>query len=178
MVNVTDSMSWQSYQPYEAFSLTAGSGQPRVRGCEDGMQVSSARFVSVLEWTAVAVVLATLAALGSIAAREIRTLNAVTPVIAGETLQDPPVPAGIPSRAVSVPMLQLGDDLMVRVGEGLDTVTLRLGGAAETRPQAVERAPNGERLTRFYEYAGARVVLVFEPFERKGEPRIAAIYLQ
>ena len=26
--------------------------------------------------------------------------------------------------------------------------------------------------------AGARFVLVFEPFEEKGEPRIAAIYLQ
>jgi len=142
------------------------------------MQATSARFVSVLEWTAAAVVLAALAALGSIAAREIRTLNAVTPVIAGETLPDPAVPAGIPSRAVSVPMLLLEDGLTVRVGEGLETVALRLGGATETRPAAVERAPNGERLTRFYDYAGARFVLVFEPFERKGEPRIAAIYLQ
>ncbi len=35
----------------------------------------------------------------------------------------------------------------------------------------------GERLTRFYEYAGARFILVFEPFERNGEVRIAAIYL-
>ena len=36
--------------------------------------------------------------------------------------------------------------------------------------------PLGERLTRFYEHAGTRFVLVFEPFERKGEPKVAAIY--
>ena len=35
----------------------------------------------------------------------------------------------------------------------------------------------GERLTRFYEYGGARFILVFEPFERNGEVRLAAIYL-
>ena len=142
------------------------------------MPATRERVVSLLEWAVAAVVVATLAALGSIAAREIRTLNAVTPVIAGETLPDPTVPAGIPSRAVSVPMLLLENGLSVRVGEGLDTVALRLSGAAETRPQSVERAASGERLTRFYEYAGARFVLVFEPFERNGEPRIAAIYLQ
>ena len=141
------------------------------------MPATRERFVSVLEWAVAAVVVATLAALGSIAAREIRTLNAVTPVIAGETLPDPAVPAGIPSRAVSVPMLLLENGLTVRVGEELETVALRLSGA-ETLPQAVERAPNGERLTRFYEFGGERFVLVFEPTERKGEPRIAAIYLQ
>ena len=35
----------------------------------------------------------------------------------------------------------------------------------------------GERLTRFYEYSGSRFILVFEPFERNGEVRVAAIYL-
>jgi hypothetical protein len=33
-------------------------------------------------------------------------------------------------------------------------------------------------MTRYYEYGGTRFVLVFEPFEQKGAPRIAAIYLQ
>ena len=51
-------------------------------------------------------------------------------------------------------------------------------GRPKLRPQSVERAPNGERLTRFYEYAGTRFVLVFEPLRSEGEPRIAAIYLQ
>ena len=47
----------------------------------------------------------------------------------------------------------------------------------QIRPQSIERAPTGERLTRFYEYAGSRFIVVFEPFERNGEARIAAIYL-
>ena len=142
------------------------------------MQATRVRFVSFLEWAVAAVVLAAVAALGSIVAREIRTLDAVTPVIAGDTLPDPPGPAGVPSRAVSVPILLLGDGNIVRVGERLETVAARLAGAFEIRPHSVERAPNGERLPRFLEYAGARVVLVFEPFAAKGEPRIAAIYLQ
>ena len=43
---------------------------------------------------------------------------------------------------------------------------------------SLERGPNGERVTRFYERAGTRFVLVFEPFERNAEARVAAIYLQ
>ena len=142
------------------------------------MQAMRVRFVSFLEWGVAAVVVTAVAALGSIVAREVRTLDAVTPVIAGDALPEPPVPAGVPSRAVSVPMLLLGDGNIIRVGERLEAVAARLAGALELRPQSVERAPNGERLTRFFEYAGARFVLVFEPFEEKGEPRIAAIYLQ
>jgi hypothetical protein len=60
----------------------------------------------------------------------------------------------------------------------IDEQELEDARALDLRPQSVERAPTGERLTRFFEYAGARFVLVFEPFEEKGEPRIAAIYLQ
>ena len=142
------------------------------------MQATRMRFVSFLEWGVAAVVVTAVAALGSIVAREVRTLDAVTPVIAGDALPEPPVPAGVPSRAVSVPMLLLGDGNIIRVGERLEAVAARLAGALELRPQSVERAPNGERFTRFFEYAGARFVLVFEPFEEKGEPRIAAIYLQ
>ena len=142
------------------------------------MQATRVRFVSFLEWAVAAVVVVAIAALGSIVAREIRTLNAVTPVMAGDTLPDPPVPAGVPSRAVSVPILLLGDGNVLRVGDRFEAVAARLAGALEIRPQAAERAPNGERLTRFFEYAGARFVLVFEPFEEREEPRVAAIYLQ
>jgi hypothetical protein len=51
------------------------------------------------------------------------------------------------------------------------------GRAAESGRQEVERGTLGERLTRFYEYAGSKFIVVFEPFERGGEPRVAAIYL-
>ena len=56
-------------------------------------------------------------------------------------------------------------------------MALRLGRAAESGRQEVDRGSLGERLTRFYESSGARFVLVFEPFERNGEARVSAIYL-
>ena len=142
------------------------------------MQATRRRFVSFLEWLVAAAVVAALAAIGSIVAREIRTVNAVTPVIAGENLPDAPPAAGGPLRAVSVPMLLLSDGRAIRVGERLDSVAARLTNASEIRAEVAEAVPAGERVTRFYEYGGARFVLVFEPFEPKGEPRIAAIYLQ
>jgi hypothetical protein len=64
-------------------------------------------------------------------------------------------------------------------GRRIDTTrpVARLGRAAESGRQEIDRGSLGERLTRFYEYAGSRFILVFEPFERNGEARVAAIYL-
>lgn len=87
------------------------------------------------------------------------------------------IPASIPARAVSVPVLPFLDGKDVRIGETASVVAARLGRAAESGRQEVDRGSLGERLTRFYEYAGSRFILVFEPFERNGEPRVAAIYL-
>ena len=142
------------------------------------MEASRLRFESFIEWAVAAVFSVAMLAIGSVVVREFRTVNPVTPVIAGEVLPAPPVPAGVPSRAVSVPVLLLADGKAIRVGDTLSGVARRLGRQAEVGTPSVERAPNGERLTRFYEHAGMRFVLVFEPFEREAEPRIAAIYLQ
>jgi hypothetical protein len=87
------------------------------------------------------------------------------------------MPAAIPARAVSVPVLPFLDGKEVRVGETAAAVAARLGRAAESGRQEIDRGSLGERMTRFYEYAGSRFILVFEPFERNGEPRVAAIYL-
>jgi hypothetical protein len=87
------------------------------------------------------------------------------------------IPAAVPPRAVSVPVLPFLDGKEVRVGETVSTVATRLGRAAESGRQEIDRGSLGERLTRFYEYAGSRFILVFEPFERNGEARVAAIYL-
>jgi len=142
------------------------------------MKATRVRFESFIEWAVAAAFIVAILAAGSVAVREVRTVNAVTPVIAREARPDPPVPAGVPSRAVSVPVLLLADGKAIRVGDSLSAIALRLGRQAEVGVQSVERAPNGERLTRFYEHAGTRFVLVFEPFQRDAEPRIAAIYLQ
>lgn len=143
------------------------------------MEAARVRVTSVLEWAVAAgLILATLG-IGSVVVREFRTVAAVTRVIADEV--PAPVlaaPAGVPPRAVSVPVLILPDGLDVRVGETLTQIAGRLGRQAEVGTESVERAVNGERLTRFYEQGGTRFVLVFEPFEREAEPRVAAIYLQ
>ena len=87
------------------------------------------------------------------------------------------MPTSIPAGAVSVPVLPFRDGKDVRVGDSASDVAARLGRASESGRQEVDRGVLGERLTRFYEYAGFRFIIVFEPFERGGEPRVAAIYL-
>lgn len=141
------------------------------------MEATRVRVESVLEWALAAAFTLGALAVGSLVVREFRTVSAVTSVIAREA-PAPAAPAAVPPRAVSVPVLLLSDGKAVRVGETLSDVAARLGRQAEAGAQAVERAPNGERLTRFYEHAGSRFVLVFEPFERDAEPKVAAIYLQ
>ena len=79
-------------------------------------------------------------------------------------------PAAVPARAVSVPVLPFLDGKEIRVGETRTSSPPRLGRAAESGRQEIDRGTLGERLTRFYEYAGSRFILVFEPFERNGEP--------
>ena len=88
------------------------------------------------------------------------------------------LPAGVPTRAISVPVLLLLDGKEVRVGQSVDHVSRALGRASEVGRQLADRGALGERLTRFYDHNGTRFVLVFEPFERNGDLRVAGIYLQ
>ena len=137
-----------------------------------------ARFESLVEWAVAAAFIIAMLAVGSIVVREFRTVTAVTPVIAREPVQLSEAPAGVPSRAVSVPMLLLPGGKEVHVGDALDTIASRLGRPAVVGSDAVEHAPTGERLTRAYAHDGTEFILVFEPFEAGGEPRVAAIYLK
>jgi hypothetical protein len=142
------------------------------------MEATRRRFESLVEWVVAAAFLAAVLGVGSIVVREFRTVNAVTPVIAREPVYTSPVPEGVPSRAVSVPMLLLHGGKEVRVGDTLVAITRRFTHDAETRKEILDRAPNGERLTRFYEHEGTEFVLVFEPFEAGGALRVAGIYLK
>jgi hypothetical protein len=130
----------------------------------------------VFEWVIAAAFLLATVAVGLMILRELRPIPtaratpAARPIVAS-------VPAAVPERAVSVPVLPFLDGKEVRVGETASVVAARLGRAAESGRQEIDRGSLGERLTRFYEYSGSRFILVFEPFERNGEPRVAAIYL-
>jgi hypothetical protein len=141
------------------------------------MPGNAVRGQSLLEWALAAAFIVMVVGVGSLVVGEFRTVTAVMPVIAREASMPAP-PSAVPSRAVSVPVLLLPDGKEVRVGESLSEVAARLGREAEAGAVSVERATHGERLTRFYEHRGAHFVLVFEPFEREAEPRVAAIYLQ
>jgi hypothetical protein len=134
------------------------------------------RLAPVFEWVVAALFLVATVVVGSMILRQltpppaVRAVPAARPVIAS-------IPAAVPPRAVSVPVLPFLDGKEIRIGETVSTVAARLGRAAENGRQEVDRGSLGERLTRFYEYAGSRFILVFEPFERNGEVRVAAIYL-
>jgi hypothetical protein len=142
------------------------------------MKATRTRFESFIEWAVAAAFIAAMLGVGSIVVREFRTVKAVTPVIARETVDPSLAPVGVPSRAVSVPILLLPDGKEVRVGDSLAAVASRFGDEAQVGSQMVDRASNGERLTRFYEHAGTQFILVFEPFEAGGTQRVAAIYVQ
>lgn len=134
------------------------------------------RLGSALEWLIAAAFLLATVAVATLIVRELRT----APRAAGSLTTPAAVslPAGIPSRAISVPVLLLLDGKEVRVGQTVDHVSRVLGRSAEVGRQLADRGALGERLTRFYEHNRTRFVLVFEPFERNGELRVAGIYLQ
>ncbi len=144
----------------------------------DAIRVRSRlRLAPVLEWFVAALFLFATFAVGSMiltglrpSAAPARAVPTARPLVAS-------IPAAVPARAVSVPVLPFIDGKEVRVGETVSAVASRLGRAAEIGRQEVDRGKFGDRLTRFYEYAGSRFVLVFEPFELNGEARVAGIYL-
>jgi hypothetical protein len=140
------------------------------------MEATRVRFGSFLEWALAAAFLAAALAAGSVAYREFRTVRPVMPVIAGEArVHDSP--AGIPPRAVSVPMLLLDDGREVRVGDRASEVADRLGAAVKVLSESLERDAVRERITRLYEAVGLQFVVVYERVERDATPRVAAIYL-
>jgi hypothetical protein len=134
------------------------------------------RFAPVFEWVVATLFLVATVAVGSMILRELRPVRTPGPAPAARPLVAS-IPSAVPARAVSVPVLPFLDGKEIRIGETVSAVAARLGRAAESGRQEIDRGSLGERLTRFYEYAGSRFILVFEPFERNGEARVAAIYL-
>jgi hypothetical protein len=141
------------------------------------MDATRFRFVAMVEWAMAAAAILAVVALGAFAEREVRTVTAVTPVIAREaTTPLLATPAAIPPGSVSIPIVVLSDGNEIRVGDTVSEVRERLGRTAEIAPPATERIPNGERVTATYEHSGIRFRLVFEPFDQGAEPRVAGIY--
>jgi hypothetical protein len=141
------------------------------------MDAVRVRFRSVLEWAIAAAFFAATVTVGGMIVRGVSGSNPrVSAAVARETAI-PEIPPSVPGGAVSVPVLAFADRKEVRLGETASAIAGRLGHAAETGREEADRGRLGQRLTRFYDYAGFRFVLVLEPFERNGEKRVSAIYL-
>jgi hypothetical protein len=141
------------------------------------MDALRVRVAPVVEWVVAA---GFLAATVLVASLILGALHAPRPVLRAAGVARPVLagtPAVVPDRAVSVPVLPFNDGRELRVGDTASAIAERLGRSAEEGRQYTDQGTLGERHTRFYEYGGLRFILVFEPFERNGEPRVAAIYL-
>jgi hypothetical protein len=90
----------------------------------------------------------------------------------------PPTSESVPPDAVSVPALMLGEANWIRVGDRVDQALARLGAGVKLVGRSVGQGLLGSREIRSYDLSGTKFILVLEPFERRGEPRVAAIYLQ
>jgi hypothetical protein len=141
------------------------------------MDALRVRVAPVVEWVVAAGFLAATVLFASLI---LSALHAPRPVLRAAGVARPVLagtPAVVPDRAVSVPVLPFNDGRELRVGDTASAIAERLGRSAEEGRQYTDQGTLGERHTRFYEYGGLRFILVFEPFERNGEPRVAAIYL-
>ena len=137
------------------------------------MEATRMRFGSTVEWALAAIFFLLALGAGSVALREFHMVSAVMPVLPVSAHEPPPAaPAGVPSRAVSVPILLLSDGHAVRVGDSVEHAASAVGSYTISGVETIERTPQGERITRSYENRDTRFVLVLEA------SRIAAIYVQ
>jgi hypothetical protein len=143
------------------------------------MLATRARFTFTGEWMTAAVFFAATLLIGVLIVRELRgTPSRLLTDAAAATVGV--ASAAVPPDAVSVPSLVLGAH-EIRVGDLRADALLklsRLDASVRLVRQSEERGPLGPRETRSLQLGGTSFILVFEPFERKGESRVAAIYLQ
>ena len=147
------------------------------------MQVTRARFGSLLEWAVAALCALALAAGGSFAVHHLGSEpGPVVPVAAEEVLDVPLTtghpPASVPAKAVSVPLVVLSTGSELRVGEMESVAVGKLKPAWRVGGDVLERAAAGNRITRTYDDNGHRFILVLEPPAGGAERRISALYLQ
>jgi len=141
------------------------------------MQVINAprpRFSFTGEWLTAALLLIGTLLVGLLIVRELR----VAPAAATQPEPASSSVAAVPADAVSVPTLMVGGAHEIKVGDRAADALTQLVSPVTLVRQTFERGPIGTREIRSYQLAGTQFILVFEPFERKGELRVAAIYLQ
>jgi hypothetical protein len=141
------------------------------------MDATRRRFGSLVEWLLAAAGTVGVVALVSIAVQEFRDVRAVVPVIAGQAPDLAPHRA-IPPGVVRVPLLVLGNDRRVSIGQSLTAVAEHLGAAAQLVSESLEETAGRRRITRFYSDMGVQFILVFDVIGRDATPRVSAIFVQ
>jgi len=126
------------------------------------------------EWLTAALLLIGTLLVGLLIVRELR----VAPDAATSPEPAPSSATAVPADAVSVPTLMVGGSHEIKVGDRAADALKQLVSPVTLVKQTAERGPIGAREIRLYQLAGTQFIVVFEPFERKGELRVAAIYLQ
>ena len=107
-----------------------------------------------------------------------RELRVAPRALAADTRQPAPAADAVPPDSVSIPALVLGEATEIRVGDHVEAALARFGADVTLVKQTIGRGLLGPREIRSYDLSGTRFTLVLEPFERGGQPRVAAIYLQ
>jgi hypothetical protein len=127
------------------------------------------------DWLMAAAFLAGSLLVAVLIVRELRSTPASVPGITPATTT---TSAAVPADAVSVPTLMLAEAQELRVGDRAADAIARVGQKVTLLSKITERGPLGDREVRSYQLAATRFIVVLEPFERGGESRVAAIYLQ
>jgi hypothetical protein len=141
------------------------------------MEVTRTRPSLSGDWLIAAALLGATILVAALVVRELRNVpRATAAAAAAESASAGSV--SMPADAVSVPTLMLGAGNDIRVGDARDAALAHLDKTVTLLKQSEERGPLGAREIRAYQLAGTKFILVFEPFERRGAPRLAAIYLQ
>jgi hypothetical protein len=141
------------------------------------MDATRRRFGSLVEWLLAAACAVGVVALVSIAFQEFSAVRAVVPVIA-EQAPDLVAHRAIPPGVVRVPLLLLGNDRRVSIGQPLTAVAEHLGAAAQLVSESLEDTAGRRRITRFYSDTGVQFILVFDVIGRDAPPRVSAIFVQ
>jgi hypothetical protein len=121
-----------------------------------------------LQWVVAAALVLALLVVVSITVRELRFAS-----WSADISDDSTSSTVLPREAMSVPVLALAAGQRVLVGEARPDAVAQLR-SLKLLKRMEEPVPLGVREVRAYQ----GVTLVFEPFERAGAPRLAAIYLQ
>jgi len=137
------------------------------------MEATRIRTSSAGEWLTAGVFLFATLVVGLLILRELRMAPPPPPAAVQPVAADP-----VPADAVSVPALMQGTPAEVKVGDLAADVLTRLGTAGALVGDVKAQGPLGPRDVRSYELGGTRFILVLEPFERHGAPRVAGIYVR